>query len=229
MPVTFPDGTTAELIYSPELRLEELSVYPDTFVDAGPSECGSPVYASRYDPQRGWITGRAPLAQHVSSGNGTPVALWEGTPDNRPYDFIVYRFGSWSVLVPCRGPIGQEELAMWAENLHGEESPEGLLVLEGTSPLVLHSWRDQNGPTLRISDKDVVIDIRPLSEQCNPASGWGGDMDPQDGVVQWCLQSEGAIYVYANGFNPEGKDLLQALVDDFAVRRVQPGSDRSQP
>jgi hypothetical protein len=223
MPVTFPDGTTAELVYTPELRLEELSVYPDTFADAGPSECGAPVHATRYDPHEGWIRGDAPIAQHVSSESGSTVALWEGTAGNRPYDFLVYRFGSWSALVPCRGPISQDELAMWAENLHGEQSPDGLLVLEGTPPLVLHPWRDQNGPTLRMSDQDVIVDIRPLSEQCDPASGWGGDIDPRDGVVQWCVQPQGAIYVYANGFNPGGRDFLQTLVDDLEVRRVHPG------
>jgi hypothetical protein len=222
MPVTFPDATTAELVYPPRLRLEELSVNPDTFVDPGPSECGSPVYASRYDPHEGWIRGEAPIAEHLGA-DGATVALWEGTPVNRPYDFLVYRFGSWTVLVPCRGPIGQDELAMWAKNLHGEESPDGLLVLKGTPPLVLHPWRDQHGPTLRMSDHDVVVDISPLSEQCDPASGWGGDTNPGDGVVQWCVQPEGTIYIYANGFTPEGKDLLQALVDDLEVREVQPG------
>jgi len=128
------------------------------------------------------------------------------------------------VLVPCQwdGSIDREALAVWAENLHGHESSDGLLVLEGTSPLVLHPWRDQNGPTLRLSSEEVVIDIRPLSEQCDPASGWGGDTDAADGVVQWCVQQEGGIYVYANAFAAEAKDLLQALVEGLEVRDVLP-------
>jgi hypothetical protein len=223
MPVTFPDGTSAELVYPPELALEELSVYPDTFADGGPRQCGWSVHATRYDAHAGWITGEEPLAEHVRAGGAT-VGLWEGTPDNEPYDYLVYRFGSWSVLVPCLGggAIDQEALAVWAENLHGQETPDGLLALEGTPPLVLHPWRDQNGPTLRLSGNDVVIDIRPRSEQCDPASGWGGDTDAADGVVQWCVEPEGGIYVYANAFAPGGKDLLQALVDDLEVRGVPP-------
>lgn len=223
MPVTFPDGTAAELVYPPSLALEKLSVYPDTFADGGPRQCGWPVHATRYDPHAGWIRGDTPLAVHVRT-DGVSVALWEGTRDNEPYDYLLYRFGSWSVLVPCQwdGAIDQEALAVWAENLHGYESPEGLLVLEGTSPLVLHPWRDQNGPTLRFSSQDVIIDIRPLSDQCDPASGWGGDTDAADGVVQWCVQADGGIYVYANAFSAESKDLLQELVDRLAVRRVRP-------
>lgn len=221
MPVTFPDGTTAELVYPAKLGLEQLSVYPDTYADGGPDVCGYPVSATRYDPLVWWVRGDAPLAEHVRQG-GTTVALWQGTRDHEPYDYLVYRFGSWSVLVPCKWDGDEEALAIWAENLHGYESPEGLLVLQGTPPLVLHPWRDQNGPTLRMSDDDVVVDLRPLSGQCDPASGWGGDTDPRDGVVQWCVQPEGAIYIYANGFTSEGKDFLQLLVNGLEVRDVQP-------
>ena len=60
MPVTFPDGTTAELLYAPDLALEELSVYPDAFAKGGPSACGLAVYATRYDPHGVWIRGDAP-------------------------------------------------------------------------------------------------------------------------------------------------------------------------
>ncbi|HET9725124.1 MAG TPA: hypothetical protein VFR44_14965 [Actinomycetota bacterium] len=223
MPVTFPDGTAAELVYPPELALETLNVYPDTFADGGPHGCGYPVHATRSDPQEGWISGTTPLAEHVTP-DGETVALWEGTRDNEPYDFLVYRIGAWTVLVPCDNdrPIDAEVLATWADNLHGRGSADGLLVLEGTSPLVLHPWRDQNGPTLRMSDNDVVIDLRPLSDQCDPQAGSGGDTDPRDGVVQWCLQPEGRVYVYANGFTAAGKDLLEALVDHLEVRAVQP-------
>ncbi|HEU4354817.1 MAG TPA: hypothetical protein VFT27_04440 [Actinomycetota bacterium] len=222
IPITFPDGTSAELVYPPELALETLSVYPDTFADGGPRACGHTVHATRYDPREGWIRGMAPLAEHVRP-DGETVALWQGTRDNEPWDYLVSRFGAWTVLVPCDGdrPIDAGALATWADNLHGRESADGLLVLEGTPPLVLHPWRDQNGPTLRMSDRDVVIDLRPLSDQCDPQGGREGDTDPRDGVVQWCLQPEGRIYVYANGFTSAGKDLLEGLVDDLEVRRVQ--------
>lgn len=220
MPVTFPEGTTAELHYPPSLRLEDLSVYPSTFAAEGPPACGHAVDATRHDPRAGWIRGEEPLAEHVGP-DGVTVSLWQGQRDHQPHDYLVYRFGSWSVLVPCRSPLSEEALALWAENLHGRESPEGLLVLEGTPPLVVHPWRDQNGPTLRMSNRDAVVDIRPLSEQCDPSTGWGGDTNPRDGVVQWCIQPAGSIYVYANGFTAEGKTFLQALVDGLEVRRVQ--------
>lgn len=221
MPVTFPDGTTAELVYSTALGLEELSVYPDTYATGGPKQCGAPVYATRHDLHGVWISEEGPLAEHVRP-DGATVALWEGTRRHRSWDYLVYRFGSWTVLVPCTGSLSQGELSTWAENLHGEEAPDGLLVLEGTPPLVLNPWRDQNGPTLRMSADDVIVDVRPGSEQCDPSTGWGGDIDPRDGVVQWCVQREGSIYVYANGFTAEGEEFLRNLVDSLEVRRVRP-------
>ncbi|HEX6209034.1 MAG TPA: hypothetical protein VF058_11845 [Actinomycetota bacterium] len=223
MPVIFPEGTRAELVYPSHLRLEELAVNPDTFATGGPKVCGYPVHATRHDPHDGWVRGEEPLAEHASP-DGTTVALWEGRPDHRPYNYLVYHFGSWAVLVPCRGHVSSEALAVWAESLQGEESAEGLLVLDGVAPLVLHPWRDQHGPTLRLSDEDVIVDVRPLSEQCDPSSGWGGDTDPRDGVIQWCVQSAGSIYVYAVGFTPAGKGFLQALVDGLQVRRVEPAA-----
>ena len=223
MPVTFPDGTAAQLVFPPELGLEDLSVYPDTYAEGGPKQCGFPVHATRYDPHGVWITGDAPIAEHVRP-DGATVALWEGTRDNRPYDFLVYRLGSWTVLVPCQGDLRQETLAIWAENLHGQESAEGLLVLDGTPPLVLHPWRDQNGPALRMSSDEVVIDLRPGTDHCVRSSGSEGDTDPRDGVVQWCIQPRGSVYVYANGFTPEGEAFLQDLVDTLEVRDVRPGT-----
>jgi hypothetical protein len=226
MPVTFPEGTTAEIVYPADLRLHEMSVYPDTFLDGGPRACGSTAHATRYDPHVGWITGHAPLTEHVRQDGGV-VALWEGTRDNAPYNYLVYRFGSWSVLLPCKisaAPL-EGDLVMLAENLNGFETSDGLLVLEGTSPLVLHPWRDQHAPAIRFSDRDVVIDLRPSSEQCDPASESGGDMDPLDGdmTVQWCVQPQGRIYLYANGFTPSGREFLQSLVSQLEVRNVVHG------
>ena len=48
----------------------------------------------------------------------------------------------------------------------------------------------------------------------------GQGTDASDGVVQWCVQQDGGIYVYANAFAAETKHFLQALVDDLDVRRV---------
>ena len=218
MPVTFADGTTADIVYPPELALEELSVYPDTSID-GPEGCGWSISGTRYDPSVGWIRGDAPLVTHERQ-DGSVAALWKGQSSHEPHDYLVYRFGSWSILVPCQ-TASAENLAIWAERFDGYESPDGLLVLNAAHPLTLHPFNDRtSGPTIRLSDADLVIDIR-HSEPCGSLSKErGGDTGAGDGVVQWCEVPEAGIYIYANAFSSAGKDRLKALVEGLHVGHV---------
>jgi hypothetical protein len=221
MPVTFPDGVRAELVYPPELALEELSVYPDTFAEGGPRVCGASVSATRYDPQGedSWFIGHGPLWKHERR-DGLTIQLWKGTPDHGG-SFLVYRFGSWTVLVPCSQSAEPEDLRLWAESLHGEETPDGLLVLESTPPLVVNPWRD-HPPLIRFSDREVIFELSSDSGECDPSGGGDGDTGAGDGVVQYCIQPEGGVYLYANGFSAEGKRFLEALVEGLEVRRIRP-------
>jgi hypothetical protein len=221
MPVTFPDGSRAEVVYPPELALQDLSVYPDTFADGGPRACGASVSATRYDPhgEGAWFIGDEPLWEHERP-DGLMVQQWRGTSDHGG-SFLVYRFGSWTVLVPCLDSAEPEDLRLWAESLHGDETPEGLLVLESTPPLVVNPWRD-HPPVIRFSDRQVIFELSPDSAQCDQSSAGGGDTTAGDGVVQYCIQPQGGVYLYANGFSSEGRRFLEALVEDLEVRRVRP-------
>jgi hypothetical protein len=215
MPVTFPDRTQAELVYPPELGLEDLHVYPDTYV-TGSEACGPALYATRHDLE-GWITGKEPLDEHVRP-DGMRVELWEGAPSSRPYEFLVYRFGDWTAFTPCLEIVDRDHVRIWAENLHGEQSPDGMLVLESTPPLVVNPWHDRDAPTIRMSDDDIIIDLR--TARCD--TGSGGDRGADDGVIQWCIHPQGGIYLYANGFSPAAERFLQDLVEGLEVRRVRP-------
>ncbi|MGZ8632102.1 MAG: hypothetical protein ACXWZF_14250 [Actinomycetota bacterium] len=68
MPITFPDGATAELVYPADLALEELNFYADTYgvLDGKSSSCGWPVHASPHDPRSGWVRGDEPLDRYVT-------------------------------------------------------------------------------------------------------------------------------------------------------------------
>lgn len=223
MPVTFPDGTTAELVYPAGAALEAMSVAPATYAD-GPQECGSSVGATRHDPQGGWVRGSAPLVEFARE-DGQMVGLWQGTRDHEPHDSLVYRFGSWTVLVPCRfrsDRTDTAQIAAWAENLSGRESEDGLLILEGSPPVILHPYRDiRSAPAIRFSDADAVIDLS-ATDGCLPPSEAGDDRDAADGVAQWCVQPDAGIYLYANGWNADGKQLLRDLIAGLEIRRVVP-------
>ncbi len=212
MPVTFPDGTTAELTYPDRLALQDLNVYLGTYAD-GPHGCGSQLDATRSDPHGGWLRGDSPLWEHMRP-DGNTVELWNGGGG----EILVYRFGAWSVMLHCQPNVTDQALATWADNLDGDQTPDGLLALVGSGPVHVNPWHDQNGPSVRLSDQHVIIDIQPQSDLCAP--GGSQDVDTTDGVVQWCPRPEGSVRVYAIADGTSGRDLLQALVDGLEVHAV---------
>ena len=210
MPVTFPDGTAAELVYPPELDLASFSVYPNTQGDLGRGSCGSDFFISSATGDAG-VSGAGPVA--LFPGTDGNVELWRGDRAHGGY-WLIFEFGRWYVAVHCnRGPR-DETHAVWAASLSGGETPEGYLVLEASAPLQLHPWRDVGGPALFISDRDIFIELVAGSTNI------GEDRDPSDGVVQWRFQ-EGHVRLYANAFSKGAKDTLQGLVDGLEVRNVR--------
>lgn len=222
MPITFPDGATAELVYPADLALESLNFYPDTYgvLDGKSSSCGWPVHASRYDPRGGWVRGDEPLDRVVTTTDRV-VELWEGSRSHAPYNYLLSRSGSWNVIVPCDSAttIAGDTLE-WAELVTPLESRDGLLVFEETPPLDMHTSED--GASVRLSGDDVVVDLssgRPGCEQREPDFGAG------DGVVQWCVEPAGGVYIYANAFKPAQESFLERLVTDLQIRGYRPGAN----
>jgi hypothetical protein len=129
MPVTFPDGTTAELVYPPELDLPSLRVQP---------------YSSGYGPgfARDFLVYDEPLEEVIGSyedaellseyddGRGGTVGFWRLPPDGV---YLAFQFGSWTVLVydyEGASQMSDEDRALWATNLHGRDAEDGFLLLE---------------------------------------------------------------------------------------------------
>jgi hypothetical protein len=211
MPVTFPDGTSAELVYPPELDLASLSVNPNTQGDLGRGSCGWDLYIST-DREAAGVSGSEPVA--VFPGAAGDVELWSGDKAHGGY-WLIFRFGRWYVAVPCRHGPSDGTLETWAATLSGHETAEGYLVLTSKPPLELHPFRDVGGPALLISGRDVIIEL--VAGSTNTSD----DRDPSDGVVQWRFD-EGHIRLYANAFSKKIEDTLQLLVDELRIRNVEP-------
>lgn len=184
MPVAFPDGTKAELVYPPELRLAEMGVVPNT-VGLLEGACGSNFIFASYDLHGEVFVGNQPLAV-FDSPTGTPAELWEGTEGFLPY-YLVFRVGQWMAVIPCRPPLDDAITAAeeWAALLDGTEDPTGLPVLEATPPLVLsQAGTEPTGPELMLGGSSRLLVIEP-GTGCSM-----NDVSQEPGWARWCLGSE---------------------------------------
>jgi hypothetical protein len=174
MPVTFTDGTTAEITYSAELGLAER----EPFVSAGWGRLDSPSTIGRdfvvYRVGEGWSTQFAhaePIATYEGFAGATVPFHRGDAVGDREADYLVFRFGGWEVAVYDYAADGElaaarmteDERATFARSLVGRTTADGFLVLDSRPPLRLaHSGDD--GPSVGLgfgAIGDESIGLRP--------------------------------------------------------------------
>ena len=70
---------------------------------------------------------------------------------------------------------------------------------------------------MQFNDRDAVIEIL-ATGGCGPG---GADRETGDGVIQWCLDPDSGIYLYANAFTQAGEEVLDATVASLEIRAVR--------
>jgi hypothetical protein len=143
MPVTFPDGATAEVVYDPKLRLAERGVWA-MFAANAPEGAGRAFIATQDDLGR-WIAGTAPT-EIFPGADGTPVTVWP-TPDGDPPARLLYEFGPWHVLAPEDGAPAE-----WAAGIAGRTTEDGFLVVEGRKGFTIAPPGGEGRPMLVLGD-----------------------------------------------------------------------------
>jgi len=138
MPLVFPDGTTAELRYPPELDLARLGVWPRTSGALGKDPSTGRDLLIVYGNVEGPTAGTAPVACYQGVDRGQ-VELWR-SKDPEVRFWLRFRFGAWTVALwdgNADRLMGDRERALWARSLVGRETARGWLVLRGRRPLRL--------------------------------------------------------------------------------------------
>jgi hypothetical protein len=220
MPVVFPDGTTAELRYPPELDLARLGVSARTSgVLADDPDTGRGVEII-YGDADGLTAGKAPVACYRGTDGGQ-VELWP-TPDPELRFWLLFRFGAWTVAVwdgNAGRLLGHQDRARWARSLVGRETGHGWLVLRGRRPLRLGA--DHDGDVqLQLGDlspRAVLLWPTRCTSRARPIpSGLG-----RDWFASWCLpEGPAAVHVYDSD-GSFGRAVIQGLqVRD--VRHARP-------
>ena len=165
MPVTFVDGTTAEVVFRGDLMADELGTYGE--IGGGLGEVDRSIYF-RYGTAS-QFKGSGPLASYAGHGRST-VEEW--TPPSDAFGglhagcpILVFRFGDWFVGVrTCLDELSSEEKAQWARLLVGRQTADGFLVLDSEPPLTIDEAGEREGPDLWLQGADrgsPFITLRP--------------------------------------------------------------------
>jgi hypothetical protein len=209
MPVTFPDGTTAEVIYPEELGTA--SIGPFAYLEGVPKECHPEVKPVRGRIVDNWTRPGPPLAV-FEGADGEPVGFWDGKKWAEPWDVLAFDFGPWGGVILCEADPVEDAaaLALVARSLDAREAEDGFLIIAPRSPLRLDRPLE---PRILFSqdvpDRDLTLVELNISG-CSPSA-----IELGGGTAQGCL--DGGIRVYAQG----DRDFLNQVATGLSVRNVE--------
>jgi hypothetical protein len=221
LPVVFPDGTTAKLVYPPDLDLAGLGVRPYW---AG---CGRDFGFHYYDPY-GTVYGGDPI-QTWTRSDGQTVSLWNSVDkepgvDNQPLVYLIFRFGEWTVDVYDYGgkaALSEDQRAACAKGLSGSVTDDGWIVISGSPEIDLGGAE----PELEFGGLGAKPFVLFFSGPCKPESDANEELPSIDGVpvsrakgfASWCHRGEMMrIHVYFSGKTT----FVERLIRDLEIRDV---------
>jgi hypothetical protein len=235
LPVTFPDGTSAELLYPPKLEIAELGVFPYTSgtlrrIEPTPARGKSVArdFVIRYGDLNELLAsrndGKPPrlVGQHDGAG-GQSVGLWDFSWNDTAH-YLGFQFGRWAVLVydyiADPAAMTEAERASWAASFTGRETDDGFLVLEGSGSLRLAGVGEHAGPQLTFSVTEPSRALLLFPGECRPDRF--GETLLVDGkrvswhgrFASWCLSD--SMRLHAEG----SREFIDSVIRGLEVRNV---------
>jgi hypothetical protein len=236
LPVTFTDGTSAELVYPQTLEVAALGLVPygsatlrGKSPDPGRSdEVGRDFLilhgeVQDYLARSGLPKPPSPIARYEAA-DGQSVGFWN-LPRPEP-NYLGFQFGRWAVLVydyPADESGGaamtDAERATWSASFSGRETADGFLLLRGSGPLRLAQAGETAGPQLSFGSVGEPPwfalypgPCKPHRDQTQTVHGKLVAWTP--GFANWCLSN--TMRIHASGRGP----VIDALIRGLAVRDV---------
>lgn len=229
LPVTFPDGSTAELVYPAGLDLASMGVQPDvSLVDSRRPAARSPlVFLHRGTPGPDLLGGTQPVLRPATRA-GRPSEVWEArqgsqvAPDQTHW--VVSKVASWTVLAPASDLTAAADVA---SHLDVRETGDGSVVVDAAAPLALsHEFGEGGGVQLAIGDRNPRPDhvdagsrfrlvlLSPMVRSCRGESpSTGGESASK------CLKApggRGAIFANING----DRRFVKAVFDGLEIKNI---------
>jgi hypothetical protein len=229
MPVTFVDGTTAEVLFRDDLRPHELGTYGE--IAAGLRRADRSIYF-RYGSVSEF-KGSGPLASYEGR-SGATVEEWAPPPRTFGCPNLVFRFGDWFVGVrTCQDELSPEEKAEWARLLVGRQTQDGFLLLEAIPPLTIAQAGEHEGPQFWLQGPErgspfITLTPGPCRAPDEPAATEEIRVMP-DGqrasfarigkiwYADWC--EDGAMRI---GVESPDRDYVEAAAEGIRVKDISP-------
>lgn len=243
MPITFPDGTAAELAFPDSLGIDSFQVRPHT---GGRIEESVPAGAREtfaLFQGRGWLGDNylSPIEAYEGV-DGHPVRFVEAPPDDPADLYLVFEFGSWTVLMPDHRDPGlgltDDERQQWATLLSGEETEDGFLTLTAHPPLTLYQTSETLSPHLIFENGDRTIEFFP--GPCEPYESGTPAGFERDGLIHmrglvvsfaprsanWC-DPKASMIVQVEHLGADGHSFIRRVISELRIRNVR-FEDRAQ-
>lgn len=163
VPVVFPDGSTAELVYPPRLRLAQLGVQPTVSVGIKQNQSGFRherfllISKSRFKKLR---SDDPPIETYAGASGNVMVWRAKDPADFGSPVFMQFKIGTWNVIIGDGNAgdfMGRNNRRSWAESLDGYETENGFVVIEPRPPL---SFATRTGPDLLLSTCFRFVELR---------------------------------------------------------------------
>jgi hypothetical protein len=221
MPLIFPDGTKATLVYPMELGLAELGVQPD--VSYVWKEYPPPRYPIVFLHDRdasiaSFVEGTEPVG-HVNSYVSIEIWAARGNDTDRRF-WLRFSLPSWTVLVSVRDASSSSDEV--AASLDIRETGSGFPVVEASGPLALaEGFGEAEGPQLGIGDGSADpsrTSLDPLILLSPEGCGLGDDeISPSGEYASLCLGG-GAVFGSMYGDPSFIRNAFDSLAIDPAFR-----------
>jgi hypothetical protein len=217
MPVIFPDGSTAELVYPPGLNLASMGVRPYL------TGCGRDFnFFYRQDPRGTWYKGDRPLETYAGA-EGSKVTLWRGRQGVDLY--LRFRFEDWTVLMyDYADGLSERQRGACARSLHGRQTAEGFLLLSMPNPPhsvapLAEAGRHLSRPELMLGDLDPGLLLFPGSCQPDPGEDGSGRVDEgsPETFASWCVPE---VSMTVHVYDDEDPDFIRAVHGGLEFRKV---------
>ena len=228
MPLAFPDGSTAELIYPPKLKLAAMGIQPDvSFLRRHRPATRFPLVFWFGRPGPELVEGDQPLERYRTLSGGQ-AELWRAgaASSTRPRVryWLVFRVAPWTVLAPAATPATAAE---FVRALDARETGEGYVAIEARHPLALSREAGEGGgPRLAIGDGDprpeavkvgspFRLIILSLSRNCRPQG-----TSPSGQYASTCLGTAGSGVALSAGIDGD-RSFVNDVLAGLEARNIQ--------